>query len=274
MLKERQEASVQGLAETLGVATASVRRDLRELEAENRINRRHGRAIYRPTLVSLAPAAEEDESLEGELLEELIDETTEILSEARNLFLAGGPVLLAVAKKLSGKTIATHDLAIAMAAASGGNDITMIGREVDNETLTLRSNNLEGELSGFVFDAVVIEADGIDERNIWVRRKNHGLLPALESRSDSFVAIAKSTTIGRKGDRVAAPLGRADVVVLDRGASAEARQSLAEASVELRVAGEGDQLPVGFDQIGNVFVMKRTGDRFGGGASAGDASDE
>src|SRR5436190_1332465 len=160
----------------LEAASANVRRDLRELEDENRISRRHGRAIYRPTL--LPAPAEQEGDIEPALMDELVDETVVILSEARNLFLTGGPVLTRVVQKLTGKTIATHDLPLAMAAAASDNDVSLIGREIDNRTLTLRSPSFDGELKEFWFDAAVFEVDGVDEKNLWVARKNHSFLPS------------------------------------------------------------------------------------------------
>ena len=143
------------------------------------------------------PEADLDETL----VEELVDESVELLAEARNLFLAGGPVMARIAGQLSQKTIATHDLVIAMAAASAGNDVVMIGREVDNPTLTLRSSNLEQELSSHFFDYVVLEVDGIDEQNLWVSRKNHAPLASLlEARSDALLAVVKTK---KKGETMA-----------------------------------------------------------------------
>ena len=134
-----------------------------------------------------------------------------------------------------------------------------------SRSLTLRSPNLEAELKEFYFDAAVFEVDGVDEKNLWVARKNASFLPALLGRSDSFVAVARSTALGRKGDRVAGPLTRADVLVIDKGASDEAKKALHEVGVEVRVAGEREGAPFGFDKVGNVFVFKRMG-RFDGSA--------
>lgn len=267
LLRDKGEISVQALADALEVPSTSVRRDLRELESENRIQRRHGRAIYRPTLVA-APVVVPDADLEESLLEELVDETVELLADARNLFLAGGPVVARVAAMLSQKTIATHDLAIAMAAATAGNDVVLIGREVDNPTLTLRSSNLDQELQSHFFDFVVLEVDGIDDQNLWVSRKNHGpLATLLERRSDALLAVVKSTVFHQKSDRVAGPLRRADVIVMDRGASDAQRQMVAD-NAEVHVTGSGDPRHVfAFDKVGNVFVFRKTPNRFGSAAS-------
>src|SRR4029078_12994757 len=96
--------------------SANVRRDLRELEEENRISRRHGRAIYRPTLVP--SPVEQEGDIEAALLDELVDESVTILSEARNLFLTGGPVLTRVVQKLTGNNIATPHTPLPLAAAA------------------------------------------------------------------------------------------------------------------------------------------------------------
>jgi DeoR/GlpR family transcriptional regulator of sugar metabolism len=262
LLRERREVSVQELADILAVPAASVRRDLRELEGEHRISRRHGHAVYRPAFVP-APV-EHDADIDPALVDELVAETVYILSEARNLFLTGGPVLVRAAGKLSGKTIATHDLALAMAAATGDNDVSLLGREVDNRTMTLRAEHFAAEVGEFWFDAAVVEVDGVDEKNLWVARQNHGLLGALMQRSDSLVAVAKSSVLGRKGDRVAGPLTRADVLILDKGASDEERRALIDAGLEVRVAGGGDANQFGLDKVGNVYVFKKLGGRFPG----------
>ena len=101
ILKEHTEASVQRLSELLEATPASVRRDLRDLERDNRIHRRHGKAIYRPTLV--AATLEPDSPLDEASLEALVAETVHILDEARNLFLSGGPVLMRVAPRADGQ---------------------------------------------------------------------------------------------------------------------------------------------------------------------------
>jgi len=251
-LRDHREASVKGLAEMLHVQASAVRRDLRELEAENR-----------PSLVAV-PTQEED-SLEPALADELLEEAAHVLSDVRSAFLAGGSLMCRIAAKLAGKTIVTHDLAIAMAAASSGNDVSVVGREVDNDSMTLRSSSFDAELNQYYFDVAVVEAEAVDDKNLWVGRKNHGFLGALLQRADSFVSIAKSNTIGRKGARVATPLSRADLLVVDRGADEEARRTLADSGVELRVAGESHGEAFGFDQVGNLHVFRSTADRFSDG---------
>ena len=60
------------------------------------------------------------------------------------------------------------------------------------------------------------------------------------------------------------------MIVIDRGASEDARRVLAESTAELKIAGQGDEFAYGFDKVGNVFVIKPVGtpgggDRFGAG---------
>ena len=266
ILKQHREVSVQAIADVLEEAPANIRRDLRELEKESRILRRHGRVLYRSTMLPSLPEPEGD--LDPTLLDELVDETARLLDEARNLFLSGGSVLVRVARKLGGKTIATHDLSIAMAAAQGDNDVTLVGRELENKTLTLRSPNPEAELAELGFDAVVVETDGIDEKNLWVARQTQALLPALLERTQIMVAVARSSALGKKGDRVAGPLNRADVLVIDRGASTESIKALTDQSVEVRVAGSTADGAYGFSQVGNVFQFKRSGGAGGAGRAS------
>ena len=264
ILKERLEISVQELTNLLEVPSANVRRDLRELETDNRILRRHGRAFYRPTLVSTP--VEDDGDLTTVLRDELVAEMVAALDKTRNLFLTGGPVLTRVAKKLDKKMIATHDLHVAMAAAEHDNDVTLVGREVDNRTKTLRSSNFEEDFKSLGFAVAVVETDGLDEKNLWVARHNHALLPALLARTDSFFAVARSSRVGKKGDRVAGPLSSADLIVIDRGVSAASQKALADAGPELRVAGSGDGQFL--DKVGNMFVFKRGRGRFDSSALA------
>jgi DeoR/GlpR family transcriptional regulator of sugar metabolism len=259
LLRERREVSVQALCRELETPAASIRRDLRELEATGRITRRHGKAVYRPTLMpqSVQPEAPIDDAL----LEELVAETQNVLDEARNLFLTGGPVLQRVVPELSGKTILTHDLKLALAAAQSNNDVALIGRDVDNQTLCLKPQNLEEELKDYWFDIAVIEADGIDGRNVFVSHSNHGFLRAVKQRCDSLVVLGKSPIMGARGARVAAPLTDVDVLLIDSGISEETGREVEHAGVELRKAGQGEQRSFDINQVGNVVVFKRLKDR-------------
>lgn len=273
LLRDRNEMSVKVLARTLGAAPANVRRDLRELESEKRIDRRHGRAIFRASSLP-TPIDREELELDPGLLDELVEASVQTLSEARNLFLGGGPVLTRVAQKLSKKTIATHDLSLAMVAAAADNDVTLAGREIDNRTLTVRANGVDALLAQFWFDAAVFEVDGVDEKNLWLARKDQAFLDAVLKRSDSFVSIAKSTVLGHKGDRVAGPLTSTDLVVIDRGLSDGARRALANAGVELLVAGEAEDEGYVLEGMGsNVFSFKSAAGRFGAPAP-GELDDE
>ena len=257
ILRERHEASVQALAQLLETPPANVRRDLRELESDNRIFRRHGKAVYRPTLV--AANLEPETALDEAGQEGLADETLNVLSEARNLFLTGGPVMTRVVKRLSGKTIVTHDLRLALAAAENTNDISLVGRELDNRSLTLKPLDFERELADYWFDVAVIEADGLDARSVFVARPNHGIVPVLKKRCDSLVVVGKSSLVGVRADRVAAPLRDVDVLLLDAAISSETERELEHAGVELRKTGT-DAAGATFEvsPVGNVYVFKRT----------------
>ena len=256
-LKEHTEASVQGLSRLLDAPAASIRRDLRDLESENRIFRKHGKAIYRPTLV--AATLEPDSPLSEGSLDALVSETAQVLSEARNLFLTGGPALLRVVRALTGKTIVTHDLRLALAAAEADNDVSLVGRAIDNKSLTLRPGNLEEDLRDYWFDVAVVEADGLDSRSVFVSAKDHGILPAVNARTDSLVVVGKSNLVGRRGDRVAAAVADVDVLLIDAEISGETEKTFERSGVELRKTGNEGEADFDVNSVGNVYVFKNLG---------------
>lgn len=256
VLKDRQEASVQGLAELLKANPASIRRDLRDLEEAHRIERRHGKAVYRPALP--LQLVDRETPLSEAHFDDLVQQTVAVLDEVRNIFLSGGPVLVRAAAELHEKTIVTHDLKVALAAATAGdNDVSLLGTDIDSQTLTVKPRDLEAKLADFWFDVAVVEAEGLDQRSVFVSRTNHAIVASLRKRSSSLVVVGKSVLFDKRADRVMASFRDVDVLLIDRGINAQSQRDIEEAGVEVRTAGDDPASAFNVFDRGNVVVFQR-----------------
>jgi DeoR/GlpR family transcriptional regulator of sugar metabolism len=238
ILKEHREVSIRFLADELdGLPYSTLSRDLRELEKEKRIFRRHGKVVFHPFVL---PAPVDDgQGLPAKHIQRLAGEVVKAVERLRTFYIGSGALNCEIARRLKQKVIVTHDLTVMVQARSSmDNHITLSGREIDNESFSVKSSNIEKELERFHFQAVVLQAEGMDEHQIWVRKKDADYLEFLKNRMDWFIVIAPSACLGKTGEWMLCHTTEPETIFIDEGIRPEEKARLDVVARDLRVTSE------------------------------------
>jgi DeoR/GlpR family transcriptional regulator of sugar metabolism len=238
VLKEHTEVSIDFLTQELErLPYSTLSRDLRELEKEKKIFRRHGKVVFHPFVVP-APV-DEGQTLPRKHVRRLVQEVVKACEGIRLFYLGSGALNCEIAKELKQRVIVTHDLTVMIQARSSmNNHITLSGREIDNESFSVKSSNIEKELERFHFQAVVLQAEGMDENQIWVRKKDADYLDFLKKRMDWFVVVAPSACLGKTGEWMLCQTFEPHTIFIDEGIRPEEKTRLDAVVKDLRITSE------------------------------------
>jgi DeoR/GlpR family transcriptional regulator of sugar metabolism len=233
-------ATIEDLAETFGVSTATVRRDLKEiLQQKSVVQTIGGGVIYRggtaPTGSDASGIPFLDEKLRiAEYCTELVEEHDEIIvGPGTTTFLAG--------KILSGITdkefrIITNSLEIALETGSVANISTVIlgGVLADKHSIGFKGH-AEYFDTCHKHHKLLLSADGIsfDQGVALFHNRYLDIVTKMLDVSHYVVLAADSSKIGRTCFLRLCPLERIDKLVTDRGASEEFREFARKKKVEV-----------------------------------------
>ena len=146
ILSQDQVVRVEELAERLKVSTATVRRDLDELETLGEIRRVHGGAVNTGSRLE-EPLFDDKTSVAAKEKRRIAEAAVRYIKANDTVFLDGGSTVLELARLLkdrSNVTVVTNSLRAAVELAGRGPRVIMIGGE-----LRRLSQTMVGPLTGF-----------------------------------------------------------------------------------------------------------------------------
>lgn len=154
ILKERHIVRVDELALTLGVSAATVRRDLRRMEAHGDLRRVHGGAVA-PERRLEEPIFDDKTAIAAAEKQRMAEAAARMIRPKDSIFLDGGSSVLALAALLHDRadlTVVTNSLRVAAELAGGGPSLIVIGGE-----LRRLSQTFVGPLTRFTIDPIHVD---------------------------------------------------------------------------------------------------------------------
>jgi DeoR/GlpR family transcriptional regulator of sugar metabolism len=198
ILKERKKIPVSELEDVLKVPASTIRRDLRELVQEGLVIRSHGSVELKKSSASLIP--EPAENVDGVLIDCYIAGTAKTLSDDQFIFAGAGCMSEEIARALKDREVVTNSLGVAIAAAPG-NTVKLIGETLDRHTFTLGTRDWHPFLKDRIFETVVLEAEGFDERFFYASEDHFWLLKELLAQARKTVLLCRSARFGKANSR-------------------------------------------------------------------------
>lgn len=243
--------SIKDLARLLDATEVTVRRDLVRLDAQGLLDRRHGGAVTpgsltrEPTHRQKAIEAAAEKAAIGALAATLVRPGDAVA-------IGPGTTTAALARALVGVadlTVVTSSLLVATALAEApGVEVVLTGGTVRGAVLALVGSDAERSLEGVRTDRVLLSgngltaARGLSTPTVVVA----GVDRALVATAGEVVVLADSSKVGRETMVRTVPATAIDVLVTDPGADADELAGLADAGVDVRVAGPApDAIGVG-----------------------------
>lgn len=240
IVKSRHAVRVEDLKDELGVSTATIRRDLHELEEEGELRRVHGGAIS----VDISPieARFEAKAAKHTLEKQRIAQQAAAMIEPDSkIYLDAGSTCLELAKLLTQRTditVVTNSLPAIVELAGQGPRLIVIGGE-----LRPLSQALVGPLSTLVLDELYVDHAFVGTFSLSLDAGMTTTDPAEAftkeralTRSREVVLLMDSSKLGTRSFAKAGRLDQIDVVITDAELDEEAATTFVNAGVRVLVA--------------------------------------
>ena len=246
-VRVRGFASLDDLVRELGVSESTIRRDLDALEEQGTAKRTHGGVLYAGSHARL-PEFDERQPAHWAAKRAIAAAAAERIDDGETVLLDGGTTTYEVARLLVGRSIqvVTNSLPVANLFASESRaDLVLLGGYVSPRTgvcLGPYANELLGRLhvTTTVLSAAGITAEGLYNAHLLLAETEQAMLRA----AGRVFVVADSSKFGRKSLTFVSGLDSIDLLVSDTGLSAEWRQQIAAAGVDLVVVEPAPNEPL------------------------------
>jgi DeoR/GlpR family transcriptional regulator of sugar metabolism len=241
LVRSNGAVSLRELARIVKTSEVTVRRDLRQLEAEGMLARRHGGAVandrtaYEPSYTEKTGVASDEKAAIADLAAELV-------SPGDAIVIGAGTTTQALAKRLArlaDLTVVTNSLLVTQAfARSPGIEVMVTGGQLRGSIHALVGSAAEDSVAtlrvrrAFLSGNGLTAARGMSTPNASVAAIDR----ALAATATEVVALVDNTKIGVDTMMQTVPPGQITHVVTDAGANPDELAALREAGVRVHIA--------------------------------------
>jgi DeoR family transcriptional regulator, fructose operon transcriptional repressor len=236
LLEDREFADLEMLCRELGASESTVRRDLADLESAGVIKRVHGGALAvqpRGHLLDYNFQRDRQSSEKTRIGER----AASLIGDDQTVILDGGSTVAAVAANLVNRSlrVITNSIPIVQTFRQSPNvEVTLTGGYVFPRLDIALGPLCEHTLATVAADVLVMGIGGATEVGF---SNNNTLVVGSERKmievSRKVIIVSDSSKFGRPAMTPLAPLDIADIVVSDSNLSAEHRQMLEAAGIEV-----------------------------------------
>ena len=241
LLLQRESILVTELADILNVSSVTIRKDLTELEKEQRLYRNHGKAIlmspYAPnrTISEKEKFHTDEKHLIGALGAQLVEPNDSII-------IASGTSVHALARNINPDiqlTAITASLKVSEILSNNEKvNIIQLGGSLRHSSLSVVGNNAEEFLSNFACSKLFLGVDGIDlDFGITTTDMQEASLNRVMMKSaQKTIVLADSSKFGRRGFSKIANMEDVDHIITDSHVSPAIVKQIEELGIELTIA--------------------------------------
>ncbi|RKS80247.1 DeoR/GlpR family transcriptional regulator of sugar metabolism [Motilibacter peucedani] len=241
LVRSSGAVSLRDLAQLTGTSEVTVRRDLRHLEAEGLLSRRHGGAVAPESLQE--PTHSEKAHVAAAEKAAIAAAAAELVEDGDAIVLGAGTTTQALARRLTRKrdlTVVTNSLLVAQALARApGVDVVMTGGSLRGSIYALVGGDAEHALSGLRVSTAFMSGNGLTaERGLSTPSMLvAGVDRAIAAAARRVVVLADHTKVGIDTMVQTVATSRIDLLVTDTLAPEDEVAALREDDVEVTVVG-------------------------------------
>ncbi len=215
-LEEHGSIGIQTMCEMFEIVPMTARRDLAELEADQKLERTHGGAILSERLahrMDIAVPTWERMKIHSKEKMAIAGEARRFVNEEEHIFISAGTTAHFFARTLADAArlnVVTDAVNITYELSAYPNvDLISLGGEVRHNALTMTGQLTERNLQNFSFDSAFIGVNAIDSTGdvLLSSVAESSILRTVISRSKNVFIMADSAKIGRKSFVYACSLG-------------------------------------------------------------------
>jgi DeoR family fructose operon transcriptional repressor len=239
-LHDTPAVRVTDLGRALRVSTASIRRDLAELERAGLLKRTHGGAVT-PRLGALEPSlAEKEDQYQAEKAA-IARLAVTFVQEGDTIFLDAGSTTRQIARELRHHrriTVVTNALNIAWELASSDLDLVVTGGQLRPGILSHVGPLAEQAIASLHVDKLFLAANGVDvEKGVTTPSLIEAQTKrAMIDRASQVILVVDHTKLGRVTLSSICDLDRIHHLITDEGLPAAAGHAITKSGVKLHVA--------------------------------------
>lgn len=211
--------SVEGLAEELGYSKATIRRDLRELEDQNLIERSHGGAVPVTTVGKEQTYGQKEvQNLDGK--RSIAARAAEEIVEGQVVFFDAGTTTMQVAREApkDGSVLSvTNSPRLAVELGKEDNDVKLTGGTLRSRTRALVGPTAESFMERTNFDLLFLGTNAVDiEGGLTTPNEDEARMKQLMvEKSARVVLVAGATKVGKRSFVKFADVSDVDLFVTD-----------------------------------------------------------
>lgn len=238
---KKESIPVSDLSILLDVSTVTIRKDLTELEQQNKLYRTHGKAILINPYINNR-SVNEKELLAPEQKHNIGMAAARLITKDDSIIIASGTTVQAFARCISPihkLTVISASLNVSQTLAENEHvDILQLGGILRHSSRSVVGRYAEYALSDFACSKVFLGVDGIDldfgitTTDIREAELNKVMMRAAQK----TIVLADSSKFHRKGFSKIANLDEVDLIVTDSGISENIVKRLEDLGIELIIA--------------------------------------
>ncbi|MCM1348610.1 MAG: DeoR/GlpR family DNA-binding transcription regulator [Firmicutes bacterium] len=245
-LMRHESIPVSSLSMLLDVSAVTIRKDLTELEAANKLYRSHGKAVLINPYINNRSISEKEKLQRSE--KELIGrEAARLITRDDSIIIASGTTLLAFARcimPVHRLTVISASLAVSQLLGTNEQiDLVQLGGSIRHSSLSVVGKFAESPLCEFSCSKLFIGVDGIDiDFGITTTDiREAELNRAMMRTAQKTIVLADSSKFRRRGFSKIANITEVDTIITDSHIPAPIAQSIEDLGIELKIVPVDDK---------------------------------
>lgn len=239
-LMRHESIPVSSLSMLLDVSAVTIRKDLTELEAENKLYRSHGKAVLINPYINNR-SINEKEKLQRTEKELIGREAAKLISRDDSIIIASGTTVLAFARCI----VPNHKLTVISASLAVSQllgqdeaiDLVQLGGSIRHSSLSVVGKFAESPLCEFSCSKLFIGVDGIDmDFGITTTDiREAELNRAMMRTAQKTIVLSDSSKFRRRGFSKISNLSDVDIIITDSNLPRTIAQAIEDMGIELKI---------------------------------------
>lgn len=237
LVSEHDGCAVETLATELDYSKATIRRDLRELEEEGLIERSHGGAVP-VTTIGKEQTYGQKEVQNLEVKRAIAERAVKEIHSGQVVFFDSGTTTMQVAKlapKDGSFLGVTNSPPLALELAREDAEVKLTGGTLRPKTRALVGPSAEAFMERMHFDQLFLGTNAVDvDSGLTTPNEEEAQVKArMVERAERVVLVADATKLGEKSFVHFADLDHVDLFITDASLTADEREAIESAGVEV-----------------------------------------
>lgn len=241
LLMKHGSIQVSDLVDLLNVSSVTIRKDLTELEKQDKLYRSHGKAILINPYINNR-AVSEKEKLATEEKRAIGRVAAQLINTDDSIIIASGSTVHALARSivpLHRLTVVSASLPVSEILSQNESvDIIQLGGMLRHSSLSVVGQYSKSILEDCSFSKLYMGVDGIDfEYGITTTDLREAELnQKMMQAAQKIIVLADSSKFGRRGFAKIANMEDVDIIITDAGVSPKDVMALEERGIDLIIA--------------------------------------